>query len=70
MYCVFCGRPDVTACRRCGRWVCPRHRGRWLSRTVCVGCRRGLARLLAIQAGLAVAAGLLISLIGWWVLGW
>jgi hypothetical protein len=67
MYCVFCGNHDVISCQRCGRWVCPRHAQPWLSRIVCVGCRRRLFRVLAAQ--LAVVA-LVIAIVGttvYWV---
>jgi hypothetical protein len=67
MYCVFCGLPDVTACAGCRRWVCPRHRRRWLTRSVCVGCRRRFASVAAAQLGLAVASVGLIALIAWGV---
>jgi hypothetical protein len=63
MYCVFCGAADVAACGACHRWVCPRHRRRWLTRAVCVGCRRRLAGVAAVQAALALAAVGLIALI-------
>ncbi|HEY3788254.1 MAG TPA: hypothetical protein VGL71_05325 [Urbifossiella sp.] len=55
MYCVFCGKPDVISCQRCGRWVCPCHWQKWGTRKVCVGCQRRLMRVLAAQ--LAVFAG-------------
>lgn len=67
MYCFFCGVADVAACQACGRWVCPRHRGRWIRRTVCVGCRRRLAGVAVMQAAFAAAAGVLIGLIVWGV---
>jgi hypothetical protein len=62
MYCVFCGKPDVIACQRCGRWVCPRHWQAWRSRKVCVGCRRRLMHVLAVQITIAAAAVGLIGL--------
>jgi hypothetical protein len=67
MYCIFCGAVDVAACQACGRWVCPRHRRRWLSRSVCIGCRRRLAGVAAIQATLLAAAVGLICSIVWGV---
>jgi hypothetical protein len=67
MYCVFCGSADVAACEACRRWICPRHRHRWLGRSVCVGCRRRLANIAAIQAALAVGSIGLIALIAWGV---
>jgi hypothetical protein len=61
MYCVFCGKPEVVACQSCGHWICPRHQHRWLSRTVCIGCRRKLIRILATQIALScVAAGVIV----------
>jgi hypothetical protein len=64
MYCVFCGKPDVIACSRCGRWVCPRHQQSWRSHIVCVGCSRRLARISFMQ--IAVAA-LALAMIGFTV---
>ena len=61
MYCVFCGKPDVISCQRCGRFVCPRHVRRWRSRKVCVGCQRRLLQVLAAQA---VVAGIAVGIIG------
>jgi hypothetical protein len=56
MYCVFCGKPDVICCPRCGRWVCPRHQQVCRSQTVCVGCGRALARVRAAKIYLSVIA--------------
>jgi hypothetical protein len=66
MYCVFCGKTDVTSCSRCGRWVCPRHRQAWGSRTVCVGCVRILIRVRIMQAAVFLVALGLIGLTVMW----
>jgi hypothetical protein len=68
MYCVFCGLPDVVACSGCRRWICPRHRHRWLSRTVCVGCRRRLARTAGVQAVLVAGTIVMIAVLAWGIL--
>jgi hypothetical protein len=61
MYCVFCGKPDVTSCQRCGRWVCPRHQRRWANGAVCIGCRR---RLLQVRGGQFAVALIALGVIG------
>ncbi len=66
MYCVFCGKPDVISCQRCGRWVCPRHTQAWLSRKVCVGCRRRLLHVLAFQIGIAGVSFAIIGVTVFW----
>jgi hypothetical protein len=66
MYCVFCGKTDVAACCRCGRWVCPRHQQTWRSRIVCVGCGRKLAHIRVVQVAVAIAALAMIGLTVVW----
>jgi hypothetical protein len=68
MYCVFCGKADVVACGRCGRWVCPRHQQTWRSRVVCVGCGRKLVQVRIVQIAVAVLALAMIALTVLWVL--
>ncbi|HEX4592041.1 MAG TPA: hypothetical protein VH120_19055 [Gemmataceae bacterium] len=66
MYCVFCGKPDVKACSRCGRWICPRHQHRWGAGVLCIGCRRRLARVRAMQAAVAlIAVGMIGLTLAW-----
>ena len=62
MYCVFCGQPDVIACGRCGRWVCPRHQQTWRSQVVCVGCGRKLVRVGSLQIAIAALALAMIGI--------
>jgi hypothetical protein len=61
MYCVFCGKADVTSCPRCGRWVCPRHQRPWAGGVVCIGCRR---RLMQVRAGQIAVVLVAIGVIG------
>ena len=66
MYCVFCGKADVIACSRCGRWVCPRHQQAWRSSIVCVGCGRRLVRIGFMQYAVAALALAIIGLTVVW----
>jgi hypothetical protein len=62
MYCVFCGKPNVISCQRCGRWVCPRHYRPWGRGVVCMGCRHRLLNIRTGQVLVAIAAISLIAL--------
>jgi hypothetical protein len=68
MYCVFCGKADVLACGRCGRWVCPRHQQTWRSQTVCVGCGRKLVRIGFVQIAVTAVAMAMIALTVFWAI--